>query len=51
MHQARLHRRVRERRLDRLDEAGETVDADKQDVGDAAGLDVGQDVQPELRAL
>ena len=34
-----------------LREAGEPVDADEQDVGDAAGLQVGEDVQPELRAL
>ena len=42
--------RVRERRFDRR-EAGEAVDADEQDVGDAAGLQIGEDVQPELRAL
>ena len=51
MHQAGLDGRVREGRLDRLREAGEPVDADEQDVGDAAGLQIGEDVQPELRAL
>ena len=51
VHQAGLDGRVRERRFDRLREAGEPVDADEQDVGHAAGLQVGEDVQPELRAL
>ena len=51
MHQAGLDGRVREGRLDRLREAGEPVDADEQDVGDAAGLQIGENVQPELRAL
>ena len=51
MHQAGLDGRVREGRLDRLREAGQPVDAEEQDVGDAAGLQIGQDVQPELRAF
>jgi hypothetical protein len=44
MHQAGLDGGVREGRLDRLREAGEPVDADEQDVGDAAGLQIGEDV-------
>jgi hypothetical protein len=51
VHQAGLDGRVGERRFDRLREAREPVDADEQDVGDAAGLQVGEDVQPELRAF
>ena len=51
MHQAGLDGRVRERSFDRLREAGEPVGADEQDVSHPAGLQVGEDVQPELRAL
>ena len=51
MHQAGLDGRVREGRLDRLREAGQPVDADEQDVGDAAGLQIAENVKPELRAL
>ena len=51
MDQAGLHPGLREDGLDRLGEAGQPVDAADQDVGDAACLEVGQDLQPELGAL
>ncbi len=49
--QAGLHPGLREDGLDRLGEAGQPVDAADHDVGDAACLEVGQDLQPELGAL
>jgi hypothetical protein len=51
MDDAGLHRRRRENRLDRLREALQPVDAADQDVGDAALLELGEDLHPELRAL
>jgi hypothetical protein len=51
MHDAGLHPRLWERGLDRFGEAFEAVDAGDQDVLDAALLEIGQDLQPELRAL
>ena len=51
MHDAGLHRRLGEDRLDRFGEALEAVDAADQDVVDAAGLQVGQHLHPELGAL
>ena len=51
MHDTRLDRRAREDRLDRLREPLQTVDAADQDVLDAAGLQVVEDLHPELRAL
>ena len=51
MNDARLHRRLGEDRLDRLREALEPVDAADQDVLDAALLEIGEDLHPELRAL
>ena len=51
MHQAGLDGGVRERGFDGLGEAGEPVGADEQDVSHAAGLQVGADVQPGVRAL
>jgi len=51
MNDARLHGRLREDRLDRLREPGEAVDARDQDVPHAAGLEVVEDLHPELRAL
>ena len=51
VHDAGLHPGLRERRLDRLGEAFEAVDAADQDVLDAAALEVIEDGQPELGAL
>ena len=51
VHDARLHRGLREDRLDRLGEALQPVDAADQDVLDAALLELGEDLHPELRAL
>jgi hypothetical protein len=51
MHDAGLHRGLREHRLDRLRETFQPVDTRDQDVLDAALLEVGQDLHPELRAL
>ena len=51
VHDARLHGRLREDRLDRVGEPGEPVDTRDQDVLHAALLEIGQDLHPELRAL
>ena len=51
MHDAGLHPRVGEGRLDRLREALEAVDAADQDVLDAAAAQVVEHGQPELGAL
>jgi hypothetical protein len=51
VHDAGLHRRGREDRLARFGESLEPVDAGDQDVVDAALLEVGEDLHPELRAL
>src|SRR3954462_986518 len=51
MHDAGLHPRGREGRLDRLGEALQAVDAADQDVLDAAAAQVVEDGQPELGAL
>ena len=51
VHDARLHRRPGEHGLDRLGEPFEPVDAADQDVLDAALLEIGEDLHPELRAL
>jgi hypothetical protein len=51
MHDAGLHRRGREDSLDRLGESLQPVDAGDEDVVDAALLEVGEDLHPELRAL
>lgn len=51
MHDARLHRGVGEDALERLREALEAVDARDEDVLDAAVLELGNDLEPELRAL
>ena len=48
MHQTRLHGRLRERRLDRLGEPAQPVDAEDQHVGDAALLELTQHLHPEL---
>src|SRR3954469_16365994 len=51
VHDAGLYPGLRERRLDRLRETLEPVDAGDQDVLDAAAAEVVQDGQPELRPL
>ena len=51
MHDAGLDGRLGEDRLDRLGEALQPVDAADQDVPDAALLQIGEDLHPELRAL
>ena len=51
VHDARLHDGLGEDRLDRLREALQAVDAADQDVCDAALLELGEDLHPELRAL
>jgi hypothetical protein len=51
VHDARRHRGVREDRLDRFGEPFEAVDTCDEDVADAALLEVGEDLHPELRAL
>jgi len=51
VHQARLHPGLGVDGLDRLGEAGQPVDAAHEYVLDAAGLQIGQDLQPELGAL
>ena len=51
MHDARLDRGLGEHGLDRLGESFEAVDARDQDVGDAALLELVEDLHPELRAL
>jgi hypothetical protein len=48
---ARLHHGLGEDRLDRLREPLQPVDAADQDVPDAALLELGEDLHPELRAL
>jgi hypothetical protein len=48
VHDAGLHPGLRERRLDRLREALEAVDAADEDVLDAAAAQVVEDGQPEL---
>ena len=51
MHDARLQRRGRERRAQRLWNAFEAIGDGDQDVPDPAGLEVVEDLQPKLRAL
>ena len=51
VHHARLDHGLGEDRLDRLGEPFEPVDAADQDVADAALLELGEDLHPELRAL
>lgn len=51
MRQAGLRPGVGEDGLDRLGEAGQAVDAADQHVGDAALLELGENLQPELRAF
>ena len=51
VHQACLDGRGREDRFDRFREPGEPVHAADQDLADAAGLQVGEDLHPELGAL
>jgi hypothetical protein len=46
-----LDGRAREDRLDRVGETLQAVDATDEDVADAALLELGQDLHPELRAL
>ena len=42
---------LREQRLDRFREPFETIDTRDQDLLDAALLEIGEDLHPELRAL
>jgi hypothetical protein len=51
MHDARLHRGLWEDRLDRLGEPLKAVHAADEDVSDAAVLEFGEDLHPELGAL
>src|ERR1035441_3700562 len=51
MDDARLHGRLGEDRLDRVREAGQPVNTRDQDVLNAALLEIGEDLHPELRAL
>ena len=51
VHDACLHRGLGEDRLDRLGEPGQPVDAADQNVPYAAGLQIGEDLHPELGAL
>ena len=51
MNQARLHPGLGVDGFDRFGEAGQPVDAADEHVPDAAGLQIGQDLQPELGAL
>ena len=51
VHDAGLHPRLRVDGLDRLREAAQPVDAADEHVLDAAGLQLGQDLEPELGAF
>src|SRR5262245_48885675 len=51
MHDAGLHRRLREHRADRLWKSVEPVDDRDQDVGNAPGLELVHHLEPELGAF
>ena len=51
MHDASLHDGLREHRCDGLGEALEPVDDGDQDIVDAAGLELVDDLKPELGAF